>query len=296
MVPLVWKHALVTPIPKGKVTAEPSDTRPISILPAIMKLVERVVQRQLSSYLEENFLLSDAQHGYRKQRSTETALHVITDQALQAMDSGNIGILVLLDLSKCFDVVPHARLLEKLSMYGVNISWFRDYLAQHSQQVQVRRADGTALLSDSKENAIGVYQGGALSCVLFMLFANDLCLCVPDDVTVVQFADDTQLMVTGRKCDVQQLTARMEDVLGHVYQWFCHNGMKLNAAKTQLIVLGTPAMLRTLAPVRLNFCAATITESEKVKNLGVTMDRHLNFVPHICRRCVAEMYRHAHSS
>ena len=122
MVPREWKHALVTPIPKGKTSAKPSDTRPISILPAIMKLVERVVQEQLSTYLEENFLLSDAQHGYRKQRSTETALHVITDQALQAMDSGNVCIIVLLDLSKCFDVVPHTKLLEKLSLYGVEIS------------------------------------------------------------------------------------------------------------------------------------------------------------------------------
>ena len=80
VVPQDWKHALVTPIPKGTRATEPSDTRPISILPAIMKLVERVVQKQLVSYLEENFLLSDAQHGYRKQRSTETALHVFTDQ------------------------------------------------------------------------------------------------------------------------------------------------------------------------------------------------------------------------
>ena len=60
----------------------------------------------------------------------------------------------------------------------------------------MRSVDGTTLMSDSKDNVIGVYQGGALSCVLFMLFANDLCLCVPDDFTVVQFADDTQLMVT----------------------------------------------------------------------------------------------------
>ena len=167
MVPREWKHALVTPIPKGKTSAKPSDTRPISILPATMKLVERVVQEHFSTYLEENFLLSDAQHGYRKQRSTETALHVRTDQALQAMDSGNICILVLLDLSKCFDVVPHTKLLEKLSLDGVEISWFRNYLAQHSQQVQVRCADGATLLSDSKVNEIGVYQGGVLSCVLY---------------------------------------------------------------------------------------------------------------------------------
>ena len=103
-------------------------------------------------------------------------------------------------------------------MYGVDVPWFRDYLAHHTQQVRVRCADGTTLMSDSRENVIGVYQGGALSCVLFMLFANDLCLCVPDGVKIVQFADDTQLVVTGRKCDVQRLIARTEDALACVYQ------------------------------------------------------------------------------
>ena len=281
VVPREWKHALVTPIPKGKSSAKPSDTRPISILPAIMKLVERIVQSQLSDYLEQNHLLSDAQHGYRKQRSTETALHAVTDRALQAMDNGNICILVLLDLTKCFDVVPHAKLLEKLSAYGVDVTWFRNYLAHHTQQVQMRSADGTTLLSDSKDNDIGVFQGGALSCVLYMIFSNDLCLCVPPDVTIVQFADDTQLMVTGRKCYVDQLIARMEHALACVFQWFCHNGMRLNTAKTKMLVIGTPAMLRGLAPVTLDFCATNITESKTVKNLGVMLDRHLSYEPHV---------------
>ncbi|KAF0314432.1 putative RNA-directed DNA polymerase from transposon X-element [Amphibalanus amphitrite] len=118
-VPGPWKHAMVTPIPKGQGPSEPANTRPISILPAIMEVVERVVQRQLVQYLEANQLLSTTQHGYRSGRSTETALSVITDRALEAMDAGEVSILVLLDLSKCFDVVPHGRLLDKLALYGL---------------------------------------------------------------------------------------------------------------------------------------------------------------------------------
>ena len=64
----------------------------------------------------------------RKQRSTKTVLHTVTDMALQAMDNGHICILVLLDLSKCFDV-PHAKLLEKLSVYGVDVQWFQLFSA-----------------------------------------------------------------------------------------------------------------------------------------------------------------------
>ena len=94
---------------------------------------------------------------------------MVTDLALQAMDNGEICILVLLDLSKCFDVVPHDKLLEKLPLYGIATKWFSNYLVDHMQRVQVRCADGRVLLSDAKSNVIGVYQGGALSCILYML-------------------------------------------------------------------------------------------------------------------------------
>ena len=86
LVPFAWKRALVTPIPKGPDSSEPRDTRPISMLPGIMKIVERVVQRQVTAYFNDNQLFTDAQHGYRRGRSTETALAVITDKVYRAMD------------------------------------------------------------------------------------------------------------------------------------------------------------------------------------------------------------------
>ena len=112
-----WKHALVIPIPKGKVIRSPADTRPIYIFPTVLKLTENIVQNQLSKYLDQHKLLADSQHGYRNRHSTETALHIVTDLVMQSMDEGKIYILELLDLSKCFDVVPHTKLLEKLSLH-----------------------------------------------------------------------------------------------------------------------------------------------------------------------------------
>ena len=178
-IPQCWKHALVTPVPKGKSSNDPKNTRPISILPAVMKIVERLVQHQLVTYLEDCHLLSDAHHGYRRRHSTETALHVVTDRVLRAMDNGEVSLLVLLDLSKCFDVVPHEKLLQKLALYGIHSGWFRCYLTGHTQQVQLRSySDGNRVLSQTKPNNIGVFQGGSLSCVLFMLYANELSLYV----------------------------------------------------------------------------------------------------------------------
>ncbi|KAF0301764.1 RNA-directed DNA polymerase from mobile element jockey [Amphibalanus amphitrite] len=203
-VPSPWKHAMVTPIPKGQGPSEPANTRPISILPAVAKVVERVVQRQLVQYMEVNRLLSATQHGYRRGHSTETALGVISDRVLEAMDAGEVSILVLLDLSKCFDVVPHRRLLDKLALYGVETEWFADYLSGHTQQVQMPSGDGGYVRSGVKPNTIGVYQGGSLSCTLYTVFANEMYLYLPANVTMVQFADDTQLLVSGKKRDLPQ--------------------------------------------------------------------------------------------
>ena len=280
-VPTEWKRALITPIPKSKKTSGPADTRPITILPPPMKVVEKVVQNQLVEYLETNHLLSDSQHGYRRNHSTESALHVITDRVYRAMDCGEIGILVLLDLSKMFDVIPHETLLRKLHLYGVETRWFRNYITGHTQQVQMKTANGAVLKSSPKNNGIGIFQGGSLSCALCLLFTNDISLYVDDDVTVTQYADDTSVLITGKKSDLQHLVHRMEAILSSLFQWFCANGMKVNTAKTQMVVFGTHAMLRNFPAVSLKFGNATILDSKAVKSLGVTLDRHLNFEMHI---------------
>ena len=280
IVPTSWKHALVIPIPKGRSSNEPSDTRPISLQPAVMKLLEKVVQCQLAGYLEDNHILSDAQHGYRKNFSTETALNVISDKALQAMDDGKVSILVLLDLSKMFDVVPHEKLLDKMALYGIDTTWFKHYLSGHTQQVQVK-TNGNSIMSRSKSNDMGIYQGGSLSCLLAMIFMNDLSLFVDDDVTVVTYADDTQVIISGKKQELPSIISRIENAIHSLFQWFCFNGMKVNSAKTQMIVLGTPAMLRSLPNVTINFCGNIIVDSKVVKNIGVMLDRHLNFEHHV---------------
>ena len=222
--------------------------------------------------------------------STETALHAVTDPVLRSVDEGKISILVLLDLSKCFDVVPHSKLLEKLSLYGIDTAWFRSYLDGHTQQVRMpteqttdssraRRVPAVAdQLSGTRTVPIGVFQGGALSCLLYLLYANDLSLCVGDGVLTIQYADDTQVLVSGKKRDLPSLIARLERSLAALFRWFCNNGMKVNAQKTQMIVLGTPSMLRDLPPISLKFSGTTVTESRVVTNLELTVDRSLDFM------------------
>ena len=141
-IPSSWKHSLACPIHKSGDPANPSNYRPISSLPVIAKIVERVVQRQLYYYLSSNHLLSPTQHGFRPRHSTETALTFISDQILSAIDSGKISLLCLIDLSKCFDVIHHGKLLEKLRTLSIDTSWFQNYLHGHTQSVSFTGSDG----------------------------------------------------------------------------------------------------------------------------------------------------------
>ena len=281
IVPPGWKHALVTPIPKGGDLASVTNWRPISILPAVTKVIERIAHRQISAYFIRNQLFSTSQHGYRRHHSTETALTVITDRIYRAFDNGEICMLVCLDCSKCFDVIDHGKLLCKLEMYGVDTHWLSDYFEGHTQQVKISRKDGNgAILSASLPNTTGVFQGGSLSCLMFSIFANEMDLYAGDS-NVIQYADDTQLLICGRKENLAEMICRVENTLSRLSDWFCANQMKINASKTQLLVLGTKAMLRNVPQLSIKVGTATVTESKYVKNLGLVIDKHLSFEPHI---------------
>ena len=171
--------------------------------------MERAVQRQLYSYLSSNHLLSPTQHGFRPRHSTETALTHVSDSILSATDSGQISILCLIDLSKCFDVISHSKLLEQLELLGVDPNWFKNYLFGTTQSVSLTGSDGRLQISTSLAIRQGIFQGSALGPVLFCAFANDLSLYVAD-AQVVQYADDTQVLVSGPKSAVPELISRME--------------------------------------------------------------------------------------
>ena len=211
----------------------------------------------------------------------ETALLSVTDHILSAMDAGKIALLVLLDVSKGFDVVSHEKLLEKLVLYGVHTDWFANYFRDHHQQVRLDTPEHGPQLSEKRPNPIGVYQGTALGPLMFSIFVNDMCLYADEDVMITQYADDTQVLVTGRKADLDLLVSSMESALSDLFGWFSQNLMKINAGKTKLLVIGTRQMLRGLPPVTLHVGSARIVESETAKNLGVVFDRHLSFEPHV---------------
>ena len=153
-----WRHYLVHPIHKTGNPSNPSNFRPISIVPVISKIVERAVHQQLYNYLSHNHLLCPNQHNFRPRHSTETALISISDHTLSVKDRGEISLLCLLDLSKCFDVIDHEKLLAKLELYGIDTTWFSAYLRNHTRSVSFTDKLGNQKISDPLSNNIGVFK------------------------------------------------------------------------------------------------------------------------------------------
>ena len=120
--------------------ADVTSYRTISNLSVLLKLLERLVARQLIDYLTASRLQPDLQSAYRARHSTETTLLTLLGDILQAIDNGNLAVLTLLDLSTAFDTVDHATLLQRLDassdFRGVVLSWFSSYLDGRTQFIR----------------------------------------------------------------------------------------------------------------------------------------------------------------
>lgn len=144
----------------------------IIILPVLSKIIEKIVHRQLMSFLDKNSLLSEFQFGFRRGLSTELAATLLLDDIRREVDSGKLVGAVFIDLSKAFDTISHAKLLDKLSRYGINdgeLEWFKDYLFSRKAVVSYNNC-----LSEVHEIYSGVPQGSILGPLLFLVFFNDI--------------------------------------------------------------------------------------------------------------------------
>ena len=249
--------------------------------------MERAVHQQPYNYLSKNHLLSPNQHGFRHRHSTETALISISDHILSSFDQGEVSLLCLLDLSKCFDVIDHSRLLSKLELHGIDTSWFSAYLRNHTQSVSITDSLGAAKKSAPLPNNVGIFQGSSLGPLLYCVFANDLSL-FAEDAVVVQYADDTQILVSGKKSEIRNVVAHMERVLASLDIWFRSNGLKVNATKTQLMLLGSPQNLRNIESIKVKFRDHDLLPVSEAKNLGLSFDPTLSWSSHtssVTQRC-----------
>jgi hypothetical protein len=239
--PSDFKLARITPVYKGKGDKDdPSNYRPLSVVPTVVKIFEKAVKCQLIDYLESNNLLSPSQSAYMKNRSTQTALHQIVDECMNNIDKNYANIICCLDLSKGFDTLNHEILLSKMSKYGINgrnIEWFKSYLVNRTQIVR-NNSDTSSLHTVNT----GVPQGTVLGPILFLLYVNDLANNVPYGI-IVMYADDTSIICKG--LTPQELKSNVENALKYVSKWFNDNRLVVNFNKSCILPVASAHHIKT---------------------------------------------------
>lgn len=278
--PSTWKEALVTPLPKKSNPSNLSDFRPISILPFLSKLLERLVYNQITPFLTRYNLLNPFQSGFRPGHSTVTSLVKITDDIRCGMSKQKLTVMALLDFSNAFNNIDFdimVELLRSLNFSPEVISWFHSYL--HGRRQRVRIDERFSSWCDIKA---GVPQGGVLSPLLFSIFINSISCRLTSSYHL--YADDLQIYTQEPLETLHQAIDRINSDLRHISTWSKQYGLTFNVPKTQVIVVGSSRMVSRidwfhLPQVILDGIHVHI--SDKVKNLGILIDRHLSWAPQI---------------
>ena len=269
--------AEVTPIPKEGDHEKPNNNGPVSLLPTLSKVCEKVALDQFMAFLESKQRLSTKQSGNKRFHSTETSLIETTDVILEAIDKQNVTALVLLDMSKAFDSLNHEILLLKLQDIGLSsaaLNWFSSYMTNKFQAVRINSQLSDKLLIQS-----GVPQGSILGPILFNIYVNDL-PSFPQCCKSKTYVDDNKLYITFPVQQRPSTVADMNRDLTTIRNWCFDNRLLLNASKTKLMLFGSRQMIAKIPDFNLSLLGKDLVPSRCARHLGVIFDNQLSLSDH----------------
>ena len=251
--------------------------RPISILPAISKIFEKIMFEQIHTYFSANKLYYNHQYGFRQNHSTEHASLELSDQIIYAMDRGETPLTIFMDLSKAFDTIDYTILLNKLKHYGFSqnsLSLINNYLNERYQYV-----DYNDHSSDSREIHTGVPQGSILGPILFIIYINDLNV-ASNIFRIIIYADDTTLFTTLNTFEKNNLSQPgLINELKKINDWLKLNKLSLNINKTKYIIFRSPQKAVNIPIIKID--NITIESVENFNFLGITFDKYMKWNIHI---------------
>ena len=275
--PTDWKTALVRPIFKNKGSKnEPSNYRPISLLPAVGKILDKIQSDALMRFLTDNKIISKHQFGFLPGRSTTQQLIYVTQLWRRALDRGDQCATVFLDFQKAFDRVWHKGLLHKLARCGLQphaLQWIESYLYKRSLSVRVGQTR-----SPPHEISAGVPQGSHLGPILFVVFINDLPASLPTPSEL--YADDALLFSLFAKDSVPAGIDRLQLSVSTASEWARSWHGRFSPSKTVLMALGTAAIDYCRNAVSVSIEGENIDLLEKHKHLGIIFSSDLRWNDH----------------
>ena len=274
--PMAWKQAKVVMLPKpGKDLTKPTSYRPISLLPAIGKVFERIIANRLSTFLERANYFDENQAGFRRNRSTLDQLFKLSQSVSTALKKHKKAVGVFLDVEKAFDAVWLDGLKYKLGTAEVGLPTKAIRLLSSFLTNRHLRVHRDSAISNRIELKAGTPQGSALSPLLFIFYVNDTPK-PPPGVLISKFADDMAAWAIQKQ--EKRAEKSIQTYLDALFDWCNKWKIKLNPSKTQV---GLFTNSNTVKEITLNLGRVPLTVSNKIKFLGLTFDRKLTWRHHI---------------
>jgi sarcosine oxidase/L-pipecolate oxidase len=301
------KISRTVPIFKAGRTDLCDNYRPIALLSTMSKVLEKIVCVQLVNHLDRNKILYKHQYGFQRGKSTEHNIVHALNFISKAMNENKFTIGVFFDLKKAFDVCSHDILLMKLSKMGITgtaLEWFKSYLSDRSQIVDIG-----GNLSRARKIKISVLQGSILGPILFLCFINDLHSVT--ELLTLMYADDTFSLESGD--DLHELANFINAEINKMAVWFRANKLAVNINKTKYMIFRSKGKKIVTEPVIVynenepnhphdNNLITVLEryhdnhesiECRSYKLLGIFLDEHLTLdahVNHICSKLTKSMF------
>ena len=279
--PSKLKQAKIIPVFKTGDQTEPGNYRPISLLSVFNRLFERLMHKQLTSFIEKHHILFKSQYGFRENFSTQHAILDIVSKIQNNMDKGLYSRGVFIDLKKAVDTVDHSILFCKLHHYGISgviNDWFSSYISDRTQTTQIGSD-----ISGKDKISFGVPQRSVLGPLLFLIYINDI-VQASNKLNFHLFADDTNLLYADKNLRSLELVVNAE--LIKVCEWLNASKLSLNTGKSNFVIFH-PYQRKVDYDENLILYdndlkkMTSLERKNYVKYLGILVDSNLSWRYHI---------------
>jgi hypothetical protein len=260
-VPRNWRDANITPIAKVDHPEIWSDYRPISLTSNLCKTFERVIVKYILK-TTSNIWSSNNQHGFLPGRCTMDAVIQVLFDIERAVDQRQPAIAIFFDFAKAFDLVPHDRLLCKMSKILPNwlIKWTASYLSERRQRVRIGETNTEWCRVEA-----GVIQGSVLGPILFLIYIADINEYLPPGCDTEKYADDIISYITG----VDATSQLPQQIVDAVQKWCDDNQMRLNTGKCKVMTFN-PSNIDQKPALKLNNTELEIVPNYKYLGIEIT--------------------------